>query len=95
MSSFFYAESSSEDQSIRKKPRDEDERALYTLDPLKMRNGLDTRTTILIKSIPNKCTQQMLPMTIDKHFASTCGFFCLPIDFKNKWENYRVKISVR
>ncbi len=86
-SSSSYAESSSEDQprrKPRKKPMDEDERALYALDPQKILDGLDTRTTIMIKNIPNKYTQQMLLMTIDKHFASTYDFFYLPIDFKNK-----------
>lgn len=63
---------------------DEEERALYALDPQKILDGLDTRTTIMIKNIPNKYTQQMLLMTIDKHFASTYDFFYLPIDFKNK-----------
>lgn len=86
-SSSSYAESPSEDQP-RRKPRkkrmDEEERALYTLNPQRILDGLDTRTTIMIKNIPNKYTQQMLLMNIDKHFANTYDFFYLPIDFKNK-----------
>jgi hypothetical protein len=86
-SSSSYAESPSEDQP-RRKPRkkhmDEEERALYTLNPQRILDGLDTRTTVMIKNIPNKYTQQMLLMNIDKHFANTYDFFYLPIDFKNK-----------
>jgi len=86
-SSSSYAESPSDDQP-RRKPRkkhmDEEERALYTLNPQRILDGLDTRTTIMIKNIPNKYNQQMLLMDIDKHFANTYDFFYLPIDFKNK-----------
>lgn len=86
-SSSSYAESPSEDQP-RRKPRkkhmDDDERALYALDPQKIIDGSETRTTIMIKNIPNKYTQQMLLMSIDANFANTYDFFYLPIDFKNK-----------
>lgn len=86
-SSSSYADSSREDQAKRK-PRkkhiDEEERALYILDPQKILEGLDSRTTVMIKNIPNKYTQQMLLTTIDRHFANTYDFFYLPIDFKNK-----------
>lgn len=86
-SSSSYAESSREDQP-RRKPRkkhiDEEERVQYTLDPQKILEGLDSRTTVMIKNIPNKYTQQMLLTTIDRHFANTYDFFYLPIDFKNK-----------
>ena len=46
-------------------------------------NGLDERTTIMIKNIPNKYTQQMLLSTIDRSQRDNYDFFYLPIDFKN------------
>eukprot|EP00826_Nyctotherus_ovalis_P021005 TRINITY_DN1669_c0_g1_i3.p1 TRINITY_DN1669_c0_g1~~TRINITY_DN1669_c0_g1_i3.p1 ORF type:complete len:351 (+),score=83.56 TRINITY_DN1669_c0_g1_i3:495-1547(+) len=44
----------------------------------------DTRTTIMIKNIPNKYTQSMLLKKINKKFKDLYDFFYLPIDFKNK-----------
>lgn len=46
--------------------------------------GEDQRTTIMIRNIPNKYTQQMLLESIDQCMEQRYDFFYLPIDFKNK-----------
>lgn len=46
--------------------------------------GLDKRTTIMIRNIPNKYTQAMLLQEIDASYRGAYDFFYLPIDFKNK-----------
>ena len=55
----------------------------FTLDIDSILNGHDDRTTIMIKNIPNKYTQQMLLQTIDRTQRDNYDFFYLPIDFKN------------
>ncbi|CAG9331682.1 AML1_2 [Blepharisma stoltei] len=67
----------------RKKMMDEDEKMYYTINVESIERGEDIRTTIMIKNIPNKYTQQMLLDTIDRHFPCSYDFFYLPIDFKN------------
>jgi hypothetical protein len=49
-----------------------------------VRLDLDTRTTIMIKNIPNKYTQKMLLNTINRKFRGAYDFLYLPIDFKNR-----------
>jgi hypothetical protein len=44
----------------------------------------DFRTTLMIKNIPNKYTQQMLLESINKNHANCFDFLYLPIDFKNR-----------
>eukprot|EP00252_Welwitschia_mirabilis_P018852 TRINITY_DN4227_c0_g1_i3.p1 TRINITY_DN4227_c0_g1~~TRINITY_DN4227_c0_g1_i3.p1 ORF type:complete len:894 (+),score=174.99 TRINITY_DN4227_c0_g1_i3:400-3081(+) len=61
-----------------------DNKKQYQLDLDKIMNGEDTRTTIMIKNIPNKYTSKMLLATIDEHHRGTYDFLYLPIDFKNK-----------
>ncbi|CAA3029461.1 MEI2-like 5 [Olea europaea subsp. europaea] len=61
-----------------------DNREQFQLDLDKIRKGEDTRTTLMIKNIPNKYTAKMLLATIDEHHKSTYDFLYLPIDFKNK-----------
>ncbi|OLL23278.1 Meiosis protein mei2 [Neolecta irregularis DAH-3] len=46
--------------------------------------GLDLRTTIMVKNVPNKYTQQMLLEYMDEVCERTYDFLYLRIDFKNK-----------
>ncbi|CAN4082112.1 unnamed protein product [Withania somnifera] len=57
---------------------------LFQLDLDKIRCGEDTRTTLMIKNIPNKYTSKMLLAAIDEQHKGTFDFLYLPIDFKNK-----------
>lgn len=43
-----------------------------------------TKTTLMIRNIPNKYTQDLMLDRIDRNFKSCYDFFYLPIDFKNK-----------
>ncbi|XP_031490111.1 protein MEI2-like 2 isoform X2 [Nymphaea colorata] len=61
-----------------------DNKKQYQLDLDKIASGEDTRTTLMIKNIPNKYTSKMLLATIDENHGGTYDFFYLPIDFKNK-----------
>lgn len=61
-----------------------DNKKLYQLDLDKIRCGEDTRTTLMIKNIPNKYTSKMLLAAIDEQHKGTFDFLYLPIDFKNK-----------
>ncbi|XP_059663336.1 protein MEI2-like 2 isoform X2 [Cornus florida] len=56
----------------------------YQLDLDKIICGEDTRTTLMIKNIPNKYTSKMLLAAIDENHRGTYDFLYLPIDFKNK-----------
>jgi hypothetical protein len=56
----------------------------FQLDVKKITRGLDRRTTIMIRNIPNKYTQAMLLQEIDMNFKEAYDFFYLPIDFKNR-----------
>ncbi|XP_047312133.1 protein MEI2-like 2 [Impatiens glandulifera] len=61
-----------------------DNKKQFQLDLDKIRIGEDTRTTLMIKNIPNKYTSKMLLGTIDEKHMGTYDFLYLPIDFKNK-----------
>ncbi|AQL02818.1 Protein MEI2-like 5 [Zea mays] len=61
-----------------------DSKRQYQLDLEKIHRGDDTRTTLMIKNIPNKYTSKMLLAAIDELHRGTYDFFYLPIDFKNK-----------
>ncbi|KAJ8534536.1 hypothetical protein K7X08_016264 [Anisodus acutangulus] len=61
-----------------------DNKKQYQLDLEKIIRGEDTRTTLMIKNIPNKYTSKMLLAAIDETHKSTYDFLYLPIDFKNK-----------
>ncbi|XP_076952692.1 protein MEI2-like 2 [Bidens hawaiensis] len=56
----------------------------YQLDLDKIISGEDSRTTLMIKNIPNKYTSKMLLAAIDENHKGTYDFVYLPIDFKNK-----------
>ncbi|XP_010523456.1 PREDICTED: protein MEI2-like 1 [Tarenaya hassleriana] len=56
----------------------------YELDVDRILRGEDSRTTLMIKNIPNKYTSKMLLAAIDEHCKGTYDFLYLPIDFKNK-----------
>ncbi|XP_015888542.1 protein MEI2-like 1 isoform X2 [Ziziphus jujuba] len=56
----------------------------YELDIDRILHGEDSRTTLMIKNIPNKYTSKMLLAAIDEHCRGTYDFLYLPIDFKNK-----------
>ncbi|XP_071726540.1 protein MEI2-like 2 isoform X2 [Rutidosis leptorrhynchoides] len=61
-----------------------DSKKQFQLDLDKIRSGDDTRTTLMIKNIPNKYTSKMLLAAIDEYNSGTYDFLYLPIDFKNK-----------
>lgn len=48
--------------------------------------GVDSRTSLMVRNIPNKYTQQMLLAEFEEHGhgPGIIDFFYLPIDFKNK-----------
>mmetsp|Transcript_25203 Transcript_25203/g.25413 ORF Transcript_25203/g.25413 Transcript_25203/m.25413 type:complete len:753 (-) Transcript_25203:306-2564(-) len=56
----------------------------YALDLEKVASGADTRTTLMIRNIPNKYTQVMLLNEINVRHEGTYDFYYLPIDFKNR-----------
>ncbi|XP_010478302.1 PREDICTED: protein MEI2-like 5 isoform X2 [Camelina sativa] len=59
-------------------------RKQFQLDLDKILKGEDSRTTLMIKNIPNKYTSKMLLAAIDEKNQGTYNFLYLPIDFKNK-----------
>ncbi|KAL1562830.1 hypothetical protein AAHA92_05361 [Salvia divinorum] len=61
-----------------------DNKKQYQLDLEKIMSGEDSRTTLMIKNIPNKYTSKMLLAAIDETHKGTYDFLYLPIDFKNK-----------
>ncbi|GKV45554.1 hypothetical protein SLEP1_g52623 [Rubroshorea leprosula] len=56
----------------------------YELDIDCIIDGEDSRTTLMIKNIPNKYTSKMLLAAINEHCQGSYDFIYLPIDFKNK-----------
>jgi hypothetical protein len=56
------------------------------LDINSVESGQDTRTSLMVRNIPNKYTQQMLlsELTVNGHGPGKIDFFYLPIDFKNR-----------
>jgi hypothetical protein len=65
---------------------DEKDNRHLTLDIDAVDAGRDTRTSLMVRNIPNKYTQQMLlsEFTDNGHGPGKIDFFYLPIDFKNK-----------
>ena len=58
--------------------------AEYVLDLDAVASAKDLRTTIMIRNIPNKYTQNMLLNEINARHEGTYDFYYLPIDFKNR-----------
>jgi hypothetical protein len=56
------------------------------LDIAAVQVGRDTRTSLMVRNIPNKYTQQMLLSEFSSHGhgPGKIDFFYLPIDFKNR-----------
>ena len=79
-------ESSKEENEERRKPKkrplEEGEKKFYVIRLENINSGKDRRTTVMIKNIPNKYSQQMLLQAIDHKFSGTYDFLYLPIDFK-------------
>ena len=69
-----------------KSSSDDKDNGHLTLDIGTVESGNDTRTSLMVRNIPNKYTQQMLlsEFTDNGHGPGTIDFFYLPIDFKNK-----------
>ena len=49
-----------------------------------IRKGMENRTTLMIRNIPNKYSQSLLLDSIDLKHKGRYDFFYLPIDFGNK-----------
>lgn len=66
--------------------RNEDNGDQLTLDIQAVKRGLDTRTSLMVRNIPNKYTQSMLLSEFEEsgHGPGKIDFFYLPIDFRNK-----------
>jgi len=56
----------------------------FCMDLKAIARGEDSRTTVMIKNIPNKYTQKMLLQKINETHKGQYDFFYLPIDFKNQ-----------
>ena len=54
----------------------------YQVNADAIQSGNDTRTTCMIRNIPNKYSQKMILKMLDIHFLDTYDFFYLPVDFK-------------
>eukprot|EP01066_Platyproteum_vivax_P007807 Platyproteum_vivax@DN3141_c0_g1_i1.p1 len=53
-------------------------------DPDDMVDWSHGHTTVMLRNIPNKYTQQMMLQVLNEQFSGLYDFFYLPIDFRNK-----------
>ena len=53
----------------------------FSIDSNKVLYGLDQRTTVMIKNIPNKYTLKLLTDEINMQFSNKYDFIYLPLDF--------------
>jgi RNA recognition motif-containing protein len=65
---------------------DQDDNSNLSLNIDNVRTGKDRRSSLMVRNIPNKYTQQMLlaEFAAAGHGPTKIDFFYLPIDFKNK-----------
>lgn len=56
----------------------------FALDHDRISRGDDRRTTVMVRNIPNKYTQQLLLQELDETLHGTFDWLYLPIDFKNR-----------
>lgn len=61
----------------------EEQKMDFTISLKDILDGKDTRTTLMIRNIPNKYTQNMILQKIDAEHFMEYDFFYLPIDPKN------------
>jgi hypothetical protein len=72
-----------EQKGVRKRnPEREEDKAKFMISLENIFQKLDSRTTLMIKNIPNKYSQVMLLKKIDENHKRFYDFFYLPIDFK-------------
>jgi len=67
-------------------PKQEDSNEHLSLSIQAVKQGLDIRTSLMVRNIPNKYTQSMLlsEFSASGHGPGKIDFFYLPIDFRNK-----------
>lgn len=53
----------------------------FEIDPRAIANGVDLRSTVMIRNIPNKYTQELLLALLNVHLCGDFDFFYLPVDF--------------
>jgi len=66
----------------RRNPEREEEKAKFAINLEAILSKADTRTTLMIKNIPNKYSQVMLLKKLDVNHKKTYDFFYLVLDFK-------------
>jgi hypothetical protein len=69
---------------IKKRNTPDEERKKYVINIQNIVDSNDTRTTLMIKNIPNNVTQVDLLKIINKKYSQAYNFFYLPIDFNKK-----------
>jgi len=80
------ANSASNGKRLQQKNVREENTEHLLLDIEAVKQGCDTRTSLMVRNIPNKYTQTMLLSEFSKsgHGPGKIDFFYLPIDFRNK-----------